>query len=229
MRLVRSALAASVVCFACSSTVSKPSSKPCANFDGCLTVPVQNTDFTPFQQGTEPDGKGTLYVGLIDQCPSPTSPTFKIVSQVATITDVDLTKSGSYTANVSYFFTDPALDTNYAEGDTVYLGGIFDDVGDASAAAPIPGPNDSVLGCVSFKLARGHTQEVLALGPCLLLEAAGPPYAFHQNPLTNAGCDSIVPPDAGAGGATGTGGGGQGGISAGGAAGVAGNGVAGAP
>lgn len=222
MRLVRPALVTCVVCFACSSTVSKQSSKPCADYDGCLTVPVENTDFTPFTPGTEPDGKGTLYVGLIDQCPSPTSPTFKIVSRVATITGVDLTQTGAYTANMAYFFADPALDTNYKEGDTVYLGGIFDDVEDASADAPIPGPNDSVLGCVPFQLARGHTQEVLALGPCLLLEAAGPPYVFHQNPLTNAGCDSVVPPDAGVGGATGAGGTGQGGRNAGGAAGAGG-------
>jgi hypothetical protein len=223
MRLIRSVLISCFACLACSSTVSKQSSKPCADFDGCLTVPIENTDFAPFVPGTEPDGKGTLYVGLIDQCPTPTTPTFKVVSQVATITGADLTKSVAYTASVSYFFADPTLDTNYAEGDTVYLGGIFDDVEDASADAPIPGPNDSVLGCVSFKLARGHTQEVLALGPCLLLEAAGPPYVFHQNPLTNAGCGSVVPPDAGAGGA------GQGGNSAGGAAGAAGSGVAGAP
>jgi hypothetical protein len=170
----------------CSSTASsEPAQAGCrAGYDGCLGITISNSDPAPYQTSATSDGKGTLYVALLKQCPSLQEQQLSFASEVVSIPNADLTGGQTYSPTLYYHFIDDRFGTTYQAGDHVALGGFLDD--DLSVTvptAPAPNPGDTILSCVDVELARGQNVLVRPVVPCLIL--AVPPLLFQQTGFGN--------------------------------------------
>lgn len=153
-------------------------------YDGCVAGSVYNFDTTPFEPANPArDGKGTLYVALLDQCPSLASQQFKFVSEVDAIENADLTTSQQYPFKLDFRFNDSRYSTTYAEGAAVALSGFLDDnLSIAPGGATLPDFGDTALGCLEVTLTGGPNQLVSPLAPCVVVDPAAFK-GFHQPSL----------------------------------------------
>ena len=187
----------------CSSKASEPANVGCPQgYDGCLGMTISNDDATPYAAPGEPDGKGTMYLALIDQCPSPQNQQFKFVSEIVSVEDADLTGGATYSPALRYRFNDSRFGTTYQAGDHVALGGFLDDnLSVTVPTAPLPNDGDTLLSCADIELAVGQNLLTQPVVPCMVLSA--PPTLFRQDGFNRA-CDSYLAfLDAGAGGSGG--------------------------
>jgi len=147
-------------------------------------VTISNSDPAPYQTSATSDGKGTIYVALLDQCPSLQSQQFRFVSEFVSIENADLTSTQIYSPTLYYRFNDTRFGTTYQAGDNVVLGGFLDDdLSVTSSSAPLPNPGDTILSCADVELAVGQNVLVRPVVPCLIL--AVPPVLFQQTGFGN--------------------------------------------
>jgi len=170
---------------ACSTTASQPDQVGCrAGYDGCLSMTVSNSDPGPYQGSATSDGKGTIYLALMDGCPSLQNSQFRFVSEIVSVANADLTGSQTYSPTIYYRFNDSRFSTTYQAGDHVALAGFLDDDLNVTApTAPLPNTGDTLFSCADVELALGQNVLTQPVVPCLLF--ATPPVLFQQTGFGN--------------------------------------------
>jgi hypothetical protein len=198
------------VLFGCSSKSEAPPGPCGTGFDGCLSISIGNWDTRPFDdaESEDRDGKGTAYIALLDECPSPTNMQFRFASPPVVVEEVDLSSDIAVAhASIPYKFHDSRYDTEYEAGDDVVLSGFMDDNDNADIEALLPEPGDSILDCIPVQLEPGKSSLSSAMVPCLIF----PDTVFDQGLYAPTACELYAPFIeqllGGHGGATGSGGG----------------------